>query len=318
MKFRFLAILALAAATMVADTALSAECKPSKWGSADEIGSANTITPARVLRATKLVKRGKTHHLGIVIDKGLPAFPPRRLDVTILQPNQMWGNRPFPNGVIYNDDIFTGWLGIGSQIDGLGHIGHAHDGKDEFYNCLQGRDIAKTTGMTKLGIERIPPLVARGVVLDMAGHFGVKTMKAGQFFTAAAVDTVARKQGITIGEGDVVLFHTGWTDHVLHADPKAWGSGEPGMAKDVAVALAEKGVLAVGADTWGVDVIPPEKKGRPFQGHITLIKENGIYILEVMNTGQLVKDKAWEFLFVLGPPRLRGTVQAIIDPIAIY
>jgi len=230
----------------------------------------------------------------------------------------MWGNRPFSNGMIYNDDIFIGWLGIGSQIDGLGHIGHAHDGKDEFYNCLQGRDIAKTTGMAKLGIEKIPPLVARGVVLDMADHFSVKHMKAGQFFTAADVDAVAKKQGVSIGEGDVVLFHTGWTDYILPADPKAWVSGEPGMAEDVAVALAKKGVLAVGSDTWGVDVIPPEKKDRPFQGHITLIKENGIYMLEVMNTGPLVKDKAWEFLFVLGPPRLRGTVQAIINPIAIY
>jgi len=67
---------------MVADTVLSAECKPSKWGADDEIGSANTITPARVLHATKLVKLGKTHHLGIVIDEDLPAFPPRSLNVT--------------------------------------------------------------------------------------------------------------------------------------------------------------------------------------------------------------------------------------------
>jgi len=89
-----------------------------------------------------------------------------------------------------------------------------------------------------------------------------------------------------------VLFHTGWTDYILPADPKAWVSGEPGMAEDVAVDLAKKGVLAVGSDTWGVDVIPPEKKDRPFQGHITLIKENGIYMLGVMNTGPLVKDKA--------------------------
>jgi len=50
--------------------------------------------------------------------------------------------------MIYNDDIFINWLGIGSQLAGLGHIGHAHDGKNEFYNCLQGRDITKTTGMS--------------------------------------------------------------------------------------------------------------------------------------------------------------------------
>jgi len=51
-------------------------------------------------------------------------------------------------------------------------------------------------------------------------------------------------------------------------------------------------VLTVGTDTWDVDVIPPEKKDQPFQDHITLIKENGIYVLNLMNTGQLVKNKA--------------------------
>lgn len=309
--------LMVAAIILVSSQAL-ATCTPSKWGVDDEIGSANTITPERVLAATKLVKQGKTQHLGIVVDSEVPAFGPRGLSVTILQPGFQWGNRPFPNGMIFNDDMFTGWLGIGSQIDSLGHIGHLHDGDATYYNCNDGAEISKTTGMTKLGIEKIPPFVARGIVLDMAGLKGVDHLNAGDVFTVEDVEKAAAKQGVQIGEGDVVLFHTGWTDNVLPKDPETWVSGEPGIAEEVATYLAEKNVLAVGADTWGLDPIPPHKDGRPFQGHITLIKENGIYILEVMNTGALIKDGVNEFLFVLGPSRLRGAVQAIIDPIAMY
>ena len=82
--------------------------------------------------------------------------------------------------------------------------------------------------------------------------------------------------------------------------------------------MAKKNVVAVGADTWGVDPVPAEVKGNIFAGHITLLLHNGIYLLETMNTGVLVRDNAHEFFFVLGVPRVRGAVQAMIDPIAIY
>lgn len=314
--FKALGLAALLAVT--SSGAALAECQPSKWGADDTIGSANTITPERVLAASKLVKQGKTQHLGIIVDKDIPAFGARSLSVTILQPGQQWGQKPFPNGFVYNDDIFTGWLGIGSQLDTLAHGGHAGEDGTFFYNCNEAAEISQVTGMTKLGVEGIPPLVARGVVLDMAAHAGKEHMDAGEYFTADDVKAQAELQGVTLGEGDVVLFHTGWTEHVLPSDPAAWGAGEPGMSEDVADYMAELGVLAVGADTWGVDVVPPQNADRPFQGHITLLKENGIYILEVMNTGPLVEDEAWEFMFVLGPSRLRGAVQAIIDPIAVY
>jgi kynurenine formamidase len=298
---------------LLAHSAL-AQCESSKWGPGDQVGNANLITPESVKAATALVKQGKTHHLGIVIGRDTPAFPPRSLSVTVLQPGFQWGNSPFPNGMVYNDDIFMGWIGIGSQLDGLGHIGH----EGQFYNCNDGKDFAKPTGLEKLGIETVPPLVARGIVLDMAAHAGVQNLAAGQVFTVEDVMAVEQKQGTPIRAGDVVLFHTGWTTHVLPADPAAWGAGEPGIAEEVATYMVEKQVIAVGADTWGLDPIPPHKEGRPFQGHITLIKENGIYILETMDTGPLVEAGAYEFMFVLGPARLKGAVQALVDPIALY
>ena len=74
----------------------------------------------------------------------------------------------------YNDDIWSTWVGLGSQIDGLGHLVE----HDMLYNCNKSGEVAKVTGLTKMGVHNIPPMVTRGVVLDMAGYFGVETMEA--------------------------------------------------------------------------------------------------------------------------------------------
>ena len=199
------------------------QCQPSRWGPDDEIGAANLITAESVLKAAQLVKTGKTYSLGIVIGPNTPAFPPRSLSLTVVQPNQQESNRPFAE-MTYNDDIFVGWLGIGSQIDGLGHFGH----QGMYYNCNHARDFAGISGLSKLGIEKIPPLVARGVVLDIASHYGVSHLAAGQYFSVADVKAVEKEQGTPIRAGDVVLFHTGWTDAKLAsvaASPRPAGRG---------------------------------------------------------------------------------------------
>lgn len=301
-------ILLLAPLQLMADE----HCKTSEWGADDQVGAANRITAATVKEASRLIKTGKTYSLGLTIDSSTPAFAPRGLSITVVQPNQQEGNRPFGD-MTYNDDIFHGWLGIGSQIDGLGHLGH----KGVYYNCNLAKDFAAIGGLTRLGIENVPPIVARGIVLDMAGHYGVTHLKAGQFFTVDDVKAVAKKQRTPIREGDVVLFHTGWTDAKLESDPTAWVSGEPGQSEEVAQYLADQKVVAVGADTWGVDVVPSQVESRPFQGHVIYLKENGIYILEAMNTGPLVRDEAFEFLFVLGQAKVKGAVQMLINPTAI-
>ena len=278
------------------------------------MGNANLVTPATVLAATQLVRTGKTYSLGITIDPTTPAFPPRSVALQVVQPNQQLGREAFPN-FTYNDDVFQGWFGVGSQIDGLGHLGSV---EGEYYNCNNAEDFAFITGLTKLGVEKIPPLVARGIVLDMAGHFGVETMEAGQAFTVEDVEAVAAAQGTPIRAGDVVLFHTGWLDAKLHSAPQEWIAGEPGQSEEVARYLAQKQVLAAGADTWGLDVVPPPDPERTFQGHVILLKEHGIYILEVMNTGPLVRDEVFEFMFVLGAAKVRGAAQMIVNPVAIH
>ncbi|MFM1939797.1 MAG: hypothetical protein RLY32_1539 [Pseudomonadota bacterium] len=296
---------------------LAQDCKPSKWGSNDEIGAANYITPQSVLAATKLVKMGQTHPLGIVVEPGMPAFPPRSVSLQIVSPGQQNGRdltKDFGWPAVYNDDLAQLWFGVGPQLDGLGHLGE----KNLYYNCNHAFDFVTLTGLTKLGTDKVPPMVARGVLIDMAKHFKVASLAPGQAITPADIDAAMKAQGVQIRQGDVVLFHTGYTDAKLKSDPKTWVSTQPGLTNAAAVHLAKMNPMAVGADTWGLEAVPPAPGDRLFYGHVTFLKEHGIYILETMNTGRLAKESVKEFMFVLGQARVKGTVQMIINPVAMW
>ncbi len=224
---------------------------PSKWGAADEVGAANYMTPARTLAAAQLVKTGKVYSLGITVTTSTPAYPPRTCSLYIVQPGQTGSADGLgPTHTTYNDDILNCWNGIGTQIDGLGHIGIG----DRYYNGNKWGEFATMGGLKKLGVDKVPPMVARGVLLDMAGFFGVDVVKEGTAFNQAEIEGAAKKQGVEIRQGDVVIFHTGWLS-LIDKDPKRYGSVEPGLGREGARYLVGKGVVAVGADTWGVEAM---------------------------------------------------------------
>ena len=293
------------------------DCQPSIWGPDDEIGAANMISNENTLEAVKLIKKGMSHGLGIVIEPGMPAFAPRYTELQVVQPNQHFGRdttSDFGYDITYNDDILQMWIGTGPQLDGLGHIGD----DDIFYNCNKGEDFSFITGLTKMGIETIPPLVGRGVLINMAKHHGVSSMRGGEGITREDIKKAIKKQNIELKKGDIILFHTGWTDAKLKSSPEEWGASIPGITNDAAVYLSEFKPMAVGADTWGLGAVPPIEGDKVYYDHVTLIKENGIYILETMDTGRLAKENVTEFMFVLGQPKLKGAVQMIINPVALW
>lgn len=306
--------LSIGVAMMATGAMAATECVHSQWGEGDTLGSANLVSPENTLKAAALIKQGKSHPLGIVIDSNTPAFPPRSLNLQVVQPGQAGGNQltQFGYPAIYNDDIIQTWVGIGSQIDGLGHLGEA----GMYYNCNDNTEISQITGLAKLGVHDVPPLVSRGIVLDMTGDKDM--LAAGEHFGEAEIKAAAAAAGVTIGKGDIVLFHTGWTENMLDSDPKVWVSGEPGINVEGSRYLASLNVMAVGADTWGIEPVPPAEGDGAFYGHVVLLQEHGIYILETMNTGPLIRDGVTEFMFVLGQARIRGTVQMIINPVALY
>ena len=305
-------VLAALTAAFTATLTQAEDWYPSEFGPDDTLGAVNRMTPAAVVEAARLVKTGKTYALGVETGPDTPAYPPRKYQMTILQLEDGTGTPWGDNKLTSNDDLMMTWLGIGSQIDGLGHVGINH----VYYNGVHAKDFTKVTGLTTFSISDIPPIVTRGVLLDIARLKGKKILDEGTAINRAEIEAAAKAQDIDLRKGDVVLFHTGW-QNVAEEDGARFMKGEPGVGIEGARYLAEIGVIAVGADTFGVEVIPFETEGQIFPVHQELITKKGIYLLENMDTRALAEDDGWEFLFVLGQPRFVGAVQAIINPVAI-
>ncbi len=250
---------ALCAIVVVLTGNAQAQQKPcltaSKFGPNDQIGNVNYITPAKTLAATKLVTTGKSYRLGIETNKDTPAYGTRTFAITVLQPGQVGGATLGPTKTTYNDDIITGWVGVGSQLDGFGHVGV----DNLYFNCNKAADFTMADGLKKLGIENVPAVATRGVLLDMAGYFGSDIVKEGTAFNRAEIEGAMKRQGIrSIEKGDVVLFYTGW-QKLLGKDNKRFISVNPGLGREGAKYLASLEVAMVGADTSNFEVIPFER-----------------------------------------------------------
>jgi kynurenine formamidase len=283
------------------------EWYPSKYGADDEIGALNNLSPDLVKSAAGLITTGKVYQLGVITGASTPAFGARQFQMVIIPHGDgAGGTTGEPQGT-FNDDVLISHLGVGSQIDGFAHFGINH----KYYNGTPIADIFDAAGVKKFATHTIPPIVTRGVMIDMTKHYDTDMLEGGVTFNQPEIEAAADAQGVTIKKGDVVLFHTGW-QRLASEDPTRFLSGEPGLGAQGAEYLVSLDVVAVGADTWGVDAFPSD-----FPAHPILLAKNGVHILENMETKDLAADGANEFMFVLGAPRFEGAVQMVINPIAI-
>jgi kynurenine formamidase len=308
--------------TMAADTPIGPAWWPSRWGSADEAGASNWMTPEKVLTAVELVKTGKTYRLGRDYEAGMPLFGSRVFVLRI--PGAPTGGVVGKNKIVWQDEFLATEIGqVGTQFDGLGHIGVATGEAGDkaamrFYNGVTEAEMASATGLQKLGVEKVKPLVTRGIVLDMAGLKG-RMLREGEEITVADLQAALARQGLAEGfitPGDAVLIHTGWGD-LWMKDNARYGAGEPGIGVEAAKWLAAKQVALIGADTWGVEVGPNPDAELAFPAHQELITKNGIFLQENLDLSGLVTDETWEFLYVFAPVPIKGATGSPGSPIAI-
>lgn len=304
-------LVAVAAALAIAGCAAEAQEGNAGEGaeqlySDPDAGALTGLTTAMVRDAADLVTEGKIYRLGVVSGPDTPVWGDRSYEMQIVD---LGVNGP--NKVTGHDDRVLTHLGIGSQIDGLGHIGI--DGVH--YRGVPADEIMREDGLVRYGAENIPAIATRGVLIDMAAHRGVDVIEPLAQFDAAEVQAAAAEQGVEVRPGDVVLFHTGWLSTMN--DAETFISQAPGINADAAAWLVEQGVVAVGSDTAGLETNAPPEDGTVLPVHAMLIAENGIYILETIDTRELAADGVHEFMFVLGAPRMKGSVQAMVNPVAI-
>jgi kynurenine formamidase len=276
---------------------------PSAWGEADELGMLNHITPAKRVEALALVREGRLFDLGRVLDEHVPVFPGRAFHqtlVTTAHHANMGGVGE--NKVNWITEVISGTTQLGTHLDALSHLQIG----DRVYNGHRVDDIAAPAGVTALGVETVPQIVTRGLLVDVSargllGPGGV-----------IGLDDVV---GLDPEPGDAVLFHTGWGRH--WDDPDTYLSGEPGPGMELALWLAQRGVALTGCDTWSYGPVPAEDPYRPFEVPQVLNVHHGVFVVENLDTSELAAADVREFALVLTHPKLRGATGAWTSPIAL-
>ena len=307
------------------------------WGPTDEVGNLNEMTDASRLAALRLVTIGKTYDLGLPYDRESfkwvghnsgeiisfrsPAGVRTQKDLpfTTAGGGNTGGTAWHSNALFISDNVAT-------QIDGLAHITHGAD--SHFYNNFKAAEWDGDFGILKADVTTIPPIVARGVLIDAAGLKNVDALPAHYEITIADLEAALAKQNIDVTPGTIVLIRTGtaryWgrngSDHAKIGEHDSAGLG----LRAAKWLIEQKGALAVGADTSGLEYVPPSEADSKAMGgsfnpvHVYLLVEQGVHILEFNNLEQLAADRAYEFAYILSTNAIRGTVAGTaLRPIAI-
>lgn len=281
----------------------------SRWGPEDQRGAMNLVTPEKTLEAARLIRTGKMYQLGREYDEAMPQVSGRSYSLVIPTPGPAMGT----NRIKGHEEFVATQIGqVGTQFDSLGHVGIG----DIFYNGTPEDEFLTPKGLTKLGVENVGAFFTRGVLLDIAGLKGKKRLDRGEEITGEDLKRGLARHNLQLRPGDIVLLHTGWGD-LWKVDNALFTSGEPGIGISAAKFLAQQQVALVGADTWGVDVVPHPTPGLMHPAHQILLTQNGIYLLENLNTSELARDGVREFAFVFAPLRLKGATGSPGNPIAV-
>ncbi|CAN5587706.1 cyclase family protein [soil metagenome] len=200
----------------------------------------------------------------------------------------------------------------GTHIDAL-----CHQSEDQMlHGGIPAASVSTSRGFTRHGVEEIPPLIAPGILLDVARHRGVQSLEPGDAVTATELQQCAEERGVSIDAGSIVLVRTG---NDLHWNQPAQFLPGPGMDGSVSRWLAEMKVLAVGSDTMAWDVIGLKDPDLGFElpGHALLLVRAGIYIIENLFLQALAAAEAWRFSFICTPLKFTGATGSPVRPIAI-
>ena len=307
-----LAIVSTAAAQ---DSPIGPKWWPSEWGAEDQRGAMNRITPQKILQAVSLIKEGKIYQLGRIYEQGMPLSGNRSFVLTI--PGLPTSGPQGKNAIVANSEMVTAEIGqVGTQFDGLGHVGVRVNGEDLFYNGFKLSEFGDSYGLKKLGIENVGVIFTRGILLDLAAYKGVERVEAPYIVTVEDIQGMLAKEKIDVQEGDVVLFHTGH-GNLWMKDNEKYKASHPGPGVTAIKWLIDKKIVMVGSDTTATEAIPGENKDRFAEAHQQLLTRNGVYNYENLDLSALAKEKVYEFVYVFAPLRLKGATGSPGNPFAI-
>lgn len=305
--------LALAPVPAVAQIAKNVAAK-SPWGPADEIGTLNAMTDASRLDVLKHVASGKVYDLGTDLFVGMPlcctAFGDPSFQIFMTHAPARDGGKEV---LSYSGDGVSMYTHTGTHIDALNHFG-LHG---KIWNDVSADDAMGVRGWTKSGVDKYPPIIARGVMIDLAKSKNLVHLPSSYAITVADLQAALKSQGTKLRPGDVVLIRTGLM--TLWPDPAKYRLlDEPGLGLEAAQWLVEENkAMLLGADTLGVEQLPSPNPANFVPVHSYLLVEKGVSLIEAMWLEDLAKDQVYEFLFIGSPLKFRGGTASPMRPLAI-
>src|ERR1017187_6003928 len=254
------------------------------------------LTSASVYDLAQPYFTGMPHH---------PAHPPFLFSLV-----KSHGEYNGPAGNSAASDAIALGSHVGTHIDALCHFscgGKLYGGGEAAGLQSYGG------GLRQHSIDTVPPILRRGVLLDIARQIGVDALPVDFEITPAHLADAERGAGVGVRPGDVVLLRTGWAQ--FWEDPARFVSqaSGPGPALAGAQWLSARGVYAAGSDTVGFERIPDAS----MPVHVHLLVENGIHIIECLNLEELAAAGVAEFLFVAPPLKIRGATAPPPPPATI-
>lgn len=294
---------------------------PSPFGAEDEIGMLNLITPESRRRVLASVAGRRVFDLSVDFFLGMPSWTANG-DM----PFQIWMNHT-PAGtqvddapgvgeavnarVSYSGDSIAMYTHCGTHIDALCHWGYG----GVIWNGFSDTEHLGSRHWRVAGADRQPPIVARGLLLDVAAALELEELPDSHRIEPTDLEATCRRQGVEVGLGDVVLVRTGrmrrWPD------PEGFLAPEPGLTVAGAAYLAEAGAIVVGADNVALEVLPTGTPDHWSPVHTYLLAECGVPILELAQLEELARARVYEFAFVGACMPIRGATGAPIRPLAL-
>lgn len=293
----------------------------SPFGSEDEIGMLNLLTPEISASMLSRADSARVFDLSVDLFPGMPTWTQGGEP-----PYQIWMNHT-PAGSVVDDPVgvgpdqnrLVGWSAdsismfthCGTHVDTLNHFGY----QDQIWNGFNTGEHLGSTGWTVAGADKHPPVIARGVLLDVASANDVTVLPDSFVVDVDQLRMTADRQGTRIKVGDVVMIRTGrgstWPDASLYL-PK-----EPGIDRGGAEWLAQQGASMIGADNIALEHLPSSDEENWLPAHTYLLAEAGVPIMEVVELEGIAEAELYEFCYIGAALKLRGATAGPVRPLAL-
>jgi len=212
----------------------------------------------------------------------------------------------------YTGDAVSMYTHMGTHIDALNHFGL----NGRIWNGFSADEHLGDKGWQKAGAETIPPVIARGVLIDLASAAGLEVLPPNYRVNTLDLKRALQRQKTKLAKGDVILLRTGQARH--YSEAGKYLHDYPGISLEAVKWLVEEnGAMLLGADNLSLEAFPSEREDNWVPVHTYLLAERGVMFIEQMLLEELARDKVYEFAFFSASLKLRGASGAPARPIAI-